>query len=231
MSRIVAGLGARDRPASPFGFKSGATSADAEPMRNRISRVCLAGLSLAFGLVGCAGKRDAAWVHENLELTENFHASTMVLETPRIPENAPHIAKLRATGRTRGPKVGADIELVVRAEFKDYSFLDRVSFSNGRAYPLEVEKREVEDCGTTDPSLCNVHEFVSVALSRDFLKAKRMTGFKAKLWGRRNSVVVTVPAHFIEGLLARMENREPTVAPATPGAVPAAPDPGAARRN
>ncbi len=192
-------------------------------MTNRNSVLRCAGVVLALGLWGCASG-DAAWVHENLEHTENFHAGTSVLETPGFPDTGPHLATLRATARTRGSRVGADIELAVRAEFPDYSFLDRVSFSSGRAFPLTVEKREVEDCGTSDPSLCNVHEFVSVKLSREFLKAKRATGFSAKLWGRRDSVVIDVPPEYIEGLLARMENRAP-VSPSqggTTGAVPAA---------
>jgi hypothetical protein len=192
-------------------------------MTTRKSALRLASVVLALGLWGCASG-DAAWVHENLEHTENFHAGTSVLETPGFPDTGPHHATLRATARTRGTRIGADIELAVRAEFRDYSFLDRVSFSSGRAFPLTVEKREVEDCGTSDPSLCNVHEFVSVKLSREFLKAKRTTGFSAKLWGRRDSVVIDVPPEYIEGLLARMENRAP-VSPSqggTTGPVPAA---------
>lgn len=185
--------------------------------------LCCAGVVLALGLWGCASN-DAAWVHENLEHTENFHAGTSVLETPGFPDTGSHHATLRATARTRGTRIGADIELAVRAEFPDYSFLDRVSFSSGRAFPLTVEKREVEDCGTSDPALCNVHEFVSVKLSREFLKAKRVTGFSAKLWGRRDSVVIDVPPEYIEGLLARMENRAPMPPgqAATTGPVPAA---------
>lgn len=175
---------------------------------------CLLGL-------GCAQK-DAAWVHENLRLTENFHAGTSVLETPALPDNGPHRATLRATARSRGRRIGADVELAVRAEFADYSFLDRITFSDDgrKAFPLEVEKREPVDCGTTDRSLCNVHEYVAIKLSRDFLRAKRTTGFAAKLWGRRDSAVIRVPADYIEGLLARMEKRDPVVAPQA--AVPAA---------
>ena len=63
------------------------------------------------------------------------------------------------------------------AEFPDYSFLDRVSFTSKRAAPLVIEKRA--------------------------------NGFKAELWGRRDSVVISVPPEYIEGLLARMENRAP----------------------
>lgn len=179
-------------------------------MKNQILVACLAGCLLALGLTGCAA-RDSVWVHENLNHTENFHAGTSVLETPRFPGTGPHLATLRATARSRGSRIGADIELAVRAEFPDYSFLDRVSFSNDRAFPLVVEKREVEDCGTSDLSLCNVHEYVTVKLSRDFLKAKRTTGFSAKLWGRRDSVLISVPPEYIEGLLARMENRAPEI--------------------
>lgn len=189
----------------------------------RIPALALA-LALQAGLAGCAA-RDAAWVHENLEHSENFHAGTSVLETPPFPNSAPHRATLRATARARGRRIGADIELAVRAEFADYSFLDRVSFSTSsqRAFPLEVVKREPVDCGTTDLSLCNVYEHVTIKLSRDFLKARRTTGFHAKLWGRRDSVLIHVPPEFIEGLLARMENRSPVVQPATP--VPASPAP------
>jgi len=173
---------------------------------------------------GCA-THDAAWVHENLEKTENFHAGTSVLETPPFATAKPHRATLRATARARGRRIGADIELVVRAELADYSFLDRVSFSTSskRAFPLEVVKREPVDCGTTDLSLCNVYEHVTIKLSRDFLQSKKITGFHAKLWGRRDSVLVHVPPEYIEGLLARMENRAPVVAPSQP--VPAAPAP------
>lgn len=188
--------------------------------------VILLGLSLA----ACATK-DAAWVHENLELTENFHAGTKVLETPPIPETGEHEARLRATARTRGKRIGADIELAVIAEFDDFSFLDRVSFTSGRAYPLTVVKRETEDCGTTDKSLCNVQEFVTVKLSRKFLKTKRASGFNVKLWGRRDSVLLFVPPDYIEGLLARMENRTPETIVQSPapakGPVPASPAPGA----
>ncbi len=188
-------------------------------------------LSLMLVLSACATK-DAHWVHKNLELTENFHAGTKVLETPAIPDTGAHEAKLRATSRSRGKRIGADVELAIRAEFDDFSFLDRVSFASGRAYPLTVEKRKTEDCGTSDLSLCNVHEFVSVKLSRKFLTAKRASGFNVKLWGRRDSVVVFVPAEYIEGLLARMESRAPQTivqsAAPSPGSVPAAPAPGAA---
>ena len=193
---------------------------------------------MALSLVGCA-TQDAAWVHDNLKLTENFHAGTMVLETPAFPETKPHVAQLRATARSRGKRVGADIELTVRAEFPDYSFLDRVSFASGRAFPLMVEKREPEDCGTTDKSLCNVYEYVTVKLSREFLKSKQESGFHAKLWGRRDSVVIHVPPQFIEGLLAKMENREPnstpvvvpntTTTPSDDSPVPASPAPHAGR--
>lgn len=184
----------------------------------------LVGLLFALGLSACATK-DAHWVHQHLELTENFHAGTKVLETPKIPDTGAHQARLRATARTRGRRVGADIELMVRAEFKDFSFLDRVSFASRRAFPLTVIKRKTEDCGTTDLSLCNVHEFVSVKLSRDYLTAKRASGFHVKLWGRRDSVILFVPAPYIEGLLARMEDRMPqNFEP-----VPAAPAPGPAR--
>lgn len=196
----------------------------------------LCGLVL-LALPGCAA-RDAAWVNEHLSLTENFHAGTMVLETPELPETGAHRAILRATARTRGPRIGADVELAVRARFDDFSFLDRVSFTSGRAYPLTVEKRETEDCGTTDQSLCDVFEHVSIKLSRDFLKAKRASGFYVKLWGRRDSVVIDVPPEWIEGLLARMEDRPPEVVPAAArvpseparagrptGAAPAAPAP------
>lgn len=189
------------------------TSQRTNRRKNRSIALPILGLGLALALAGCAGG-DAAWVHGNLEHTENFHAGTSVLETPGFPDTGPHHATLRATARTRGARIGADIELAVRAELREYSFLDRVSFSSGRAFPLTVEKREVEDCGTSDRSLCNVHEFVSVKLSREFLQSKRDTGFTAKLWGRRDSIVIDVPPQYIEGLLARMENR----APSAPGA-------------
>jgi hypothetical protein len=188
----------------------------------------LMGLLLVFGLSACATK-DADWVHENLKLTENFHAGTKVLETPAIPDTGAHHAKLRATAYTRGKRIGADVELVIRAEFNDFSFLDRVSFASGRAYPITVVKRETEDCGTSDKSLCNIHEFVTVKLSRNFLLTTRASGFNVKLWGRRDSVVLHVPADYIEGLLARMEDRAPEsvaqIPTATNGPVPAAPAP------
>jgi hypothetical protein len=197
-------------------------------MKNRCHFNGLMTLLLVLGLSACASK-DAKWVHEHLKLTENFHAGTKVLETPAIPDTGAHQAKLRATAYTRGKRIGADVELAIRAEFEDFSFLDRVSFASGRAYPLTVVKRETEDCGTTDRSLCNVHEFVSVKLSRNFLLTTRASGINVKLWGRRESVVLHVPADFIEGLLARMEDRAPEsivqIPSATKGPVPAAPAP------
>ena len=42
-------------------------------------------IALSASVVGCAA-RDAAWVHENLSQTENFHAGTSVLETPPFPD-------------------------------------------------------------------------------------------------------------------------------------------------
>ncbi len=174
------------------------------PARLALSIAALAALSLS----ACATK-DSTWVHENLELIENFHAGTKVLVTPKLPNTGAHVAKLRATARTRGSRVGAEIELTVRAVFDDFSFLDRVSFASGRAFPLTVEKRVTEDCGTTDKSLCNVHEYVNVKLSRKYLMTKRASGFDVKLWGRRDSVKFFVPPQYIEGLLARMENRTP----------------------
>ena len=203
-------------------------------MTNRSGLHAFLGLLLALCLSACATK-DAHWVHENLDLTENFHAGTKVLETPIIPDTGDHQARLRATGRSRGRRVGADIELAIRAEFEDFSFLDRVSFTSGRAFPLTVVKRETEDCGTTDRSLCNVHEFVTVKLSRNYLSSKRASGFNVKLWGRRDSVVLFVPPQYIEGLLARMEDREPQTAEemstATQGPVPASPAPGSTSRR
>jgi hypothetical protein len=203
-------------------------------MKNRRPLSGLVGLLLALGLSACAPK-DAHWVHDHLKLTENFHAGTKVLETPTIPDTGPHQARLRATARTRGKRIGADVELAIRAEFGDYSFLDRVSFASGRAFPLTIVKRETEDCGTSDRSLCNVHEHVTVKLSRNYLLSKRASGFNVKLWGRRESVLLFVPAHYIEGLLARMEHRLPTTvvqAPTTTqGPVPAAPARGAATRR
>jgi hypothetical protein len=203
-------------------------------MKNRRPLSGLVGLLLALGLSACAPK-DADWVHDHLKLTENFHAGTKVLETPTIPDTGAHQAKLRATARTRGKRIGADVELAIRAEFDDYSFLDRVSFASGRAFPLTIVKRETEDCGTSDRSLCNVHEHVTVKLSRNYLLSKRASGFNVKLWGRRESVLLFVPAHYIEGLLARMEHRLPTTVVQTPtamqGPVPAAPAPGAATRR
>ena len=99
----------------------------------------------------------------------------------------------------------------------------------------EVVKRETEDCGTSDRSLCNVHEYVTVKLSRNYLLSKRASGFNAKLWDRRESVVVFVPPDFIEGLLARMENRAPQTAneisAATRGPVPASPASGSSGRR
>lgn len=202
------------------------------PVKNRSLVQGLVGLLLALCVSACA-TRDAYWVHENLKLTENFHAGTKVLETPRFPGTGAHHAKLRATAHTRGKRIGTDIELTIRAEFDDFSFLDRVSFANGRVFPLTVVKRETEDCGTTDKSLCNVHEYVSVKLSKNYLLSKRASGFNVKLWGRRDSVVFFVPAHFIEGLLARMEDRAPQTGeeiPATTrGPVPASPAPASAR--
>ena len=114
-------------------------------------------LGLVAALAGCATK-DAAWVHENLEHTENFHAGTSVLETPPFETAKPHRATLRATARARGRRVGAEIELAVRAQLADFSFLDRVSFSTSskRAFPVEVVERKPVDCGTTDVSLCDV---------------------------------------------------------------------------
>jgi hypothetical protein len=59
------------------------------------------------------------------------------------------------------------------------------------------------------------------------MSSKRKTGFKAKLWGRRDSVVISVPPEYIEGLLARMERRAPEVPAAATNSspVPAAPAP------
>ena len=194
--------------------------------RSRRAPALLLALLLVASAFGCAA-RDAVWVHENLSKTENFHAGTSVLETPPFPDTGAHRARLRATAHSRGRRIGAHIELAVRAELPDYSFLDRVSFSTSsqRAFPLQVEKREPVDCGTTDTSLCNVYEHVSVKLSRDFLKSKRTTGFHAKLWGRRDSVLIRIPPEYIEGLLARMENRAPQPMPASTGPVPASPAP------
>ena len=193
-------------------------------MGNRMHAFVLAVLFALATLTGCA-TQDATWVHQNLEHTEHFHAGTSVLETPAFPDTGAHRATLRATAHSRGKRIGADIELAVRAQLSDYSFLDRVSFSSSskRAFPLTVENRTAVDCGTTDRSLCDVHEFVSIKLSRDFLKSKRTTGFQAKLWGRRDSVVINVPPQYIEGLLARMENRTPVADPTGP--VPASPAP------
>ncbi|MAG30272.1 MAG: hypothetical protein CL908_05175 [Deltaproteobacteria bacterium] len=204
-------------------------------MKYRFRIAGIPALCLALGLSACA-TQDAAWVHENLALSENFHAGTKVLETPAIPDTGQHLAHLRATAHTRGKRIGADVELVVRAEFDDFSFLDRVSFTSGRAFPLTVVKRETEDCGTTDRSLCNVHEHLTVKLSRDYLKSKRLSGFNVKLWGRRDSVVLFVPPHYIEGLLARMENRTPeaiaaSAAQTSPAPMPAAPAPSPASRR
>jgi len=207
-------------------------------MKNRSVLVRLAtsiAAIAALSLSACA-TQDAAWVHEHLALTENFHAGTKILITPKLPDTGAHEARLRATARTRGKRVGAEIELTVRAEFEDFSFLDRVSFASGRAFPLTVDKRVTEDCGTTDKSLCNVHEFVSVKLSRKYLMAKRASGFEVKLWGRRDSVMLHVPPHYIEGLLARMENRtpedlvEPTLTE-NQGPVPASPAPSTSTRR
>ena len=202
-------------------------------MKNRIALAGLVTLACALGLAGCA-TRDAVWVHQNLALTENFHAGTKILVTPKIPDTGAHEARLRATAHTRGKRIGAEIELAVRAEFDDFSFLDRVSFASGRAFPLTVVKRETEDCGTTDMSLCNVHEHVTVKLSRKYLVSKRTSGFNVKLWGRRDSVMLFVPAHYIEGLLARMENRSPQDFANSPtrdqGPVPASPAPGNSSR-
>jgi hypothetical protein len=123
-------------------------------MRSRIPVACFAALLSALGLAGCAS-HDSAWVHENLNHTEHFHAGTSVLETPPFPGTRPHHATLRATARTRGSRIG-----------------------------------------------------------------------KAKLRGRRDSVVISVPAEYIEGLLARMENRAPIDPrermPADSASVPAA---------
>lgn len=190
--------------------------------RPPFTRILLAMIAALLVTAGCTSPKNAEWVHENLSHTEHFHSGTSVLETPPFPENKPHRATLRATGRSRGRRIGAEIELAVRAEFEDYSFLDRVSFAGAsqKAFPLKVEKREPVDCGTTDRSLCNVYEFVSIRVSRDFLNAKKRTGFTAKLWGRRESALIHVPADYIEGLLARMEKRAPVVAPTGP--VPAA---------
>jgi hypothetical protein len=203
-------------------------------MKNRSFPKAFVGCLLVLGFSACATK-DAHWVHENLDLTENFHAGTKVLETPPIPDTGEHQAKLRATARSRGKRIGAEVELAVRAEFDDFSFLDRVSFASGRAFPLTVVKRETEDCGTSDRSLCNVHEFVTVKLSRKFLQSKRASGFNVKLWGRRDSVVVFVPPQYIEGLLARMENRTPETIAQSPAQtrapVPAAPAPGLSTRR
>lgn len=177
--------------------------------RTTLVRLAISVASLAtLSLPGCA-TRDAAWVHDNLELIENFHAGTKVLVTPNLPDTGAHEAQLRATARTRGNRQGAEIALTVRAEFDDFSFLDRVSFANGRAFPLDVERRVTDDCGTTDKSLCNVYEYVSVKLPRKYLMAKRSSGFNVKLWGRRDSVALFVPPQYIEGLLARMEHRVP----------------------
>jgi hypothetical protein len=204
------------------------------PLKIRPLLPIFAGILLASVLSACATK-DAHWVHKNLDLTENFHAGTKVLETPKIPDTGAHQVKLRATARTRGKRIGADIELVVRAEFDDFSFLDRASFASGRAFPLTVIKRETEDCGTSDRSLCDVHEHVSLKLSRNYLMSKRASGFNVKLWGRRDSVVLFVPPDFIEGLLARMENRAPLnadeISAATQGPVPASPAPSSSRRH
>ena len=204
-------------------------------MKNRNALVCpitVATILLALvALPGCAA-RDAVWVNENLSLTENFHSGTKVLATPLLPGTGSHEARLQATGRTRGNRRGADIALIVRAEFKDFSFLDRVSFASGRAFPLTVEKRINEDCGTTDKSLCNVHEFVTIKLQRKYLVAKRASGFDVKLWGRRDSVRLFVPGHYIKGLLSRMEKRQPEdlAAPAIEP-VPASPAPGSTTRR
>jgi hypothetical protein len=213
---------------APTGFKPGGRPADSALMKFGILIPRLGALVLAFGLCACA-PHDAKWVRENLTLTENFHAGEKVLETPPIPNTGEHEAILRATARTRGSRIGADIELAVRAEFDDFSFLDRVSFASGRAYPITVVKRDTEDCGTTDKSLCNVQEYVSVKLTRDFLTSKRTTGFDVKLWGRRESVVLNIPADYIDGLLARMEAGGPdSMLPPTTtpiGSFPAAPAP------
>jgi hypothetical protein len=203
-------------------------------IKNRSRLGGLIALLLVLALAACAPK-DASWVHENLKLTENFHAGTEVLETPPLPDTRPHRAQLRATAHTRGKRIGANIELSIRAEFDDFSFLDRVSFASGRAFPLTVVKRVTEDCGTTDKSLCNVYEYVTVELSLNYLRSKRMSGFNVKLWGRRDSVVLFVPADYIEGLLARMEDRAPQtledISPATKGPVPASPAPGSTRQH
>ena len=189
-------------------FKPRLRPADSHFMKNRNALLGLLILVVALLLSGCSSK-NALWVHENLALTENFHAGTKILVTPKIPDTGSHEARLRATAHTRGKRVGAVIELVVLAEFDDFSFLDRVSFASGRAFPLTVINRVNEDCGTTDMSLCNVHEHVSVKLSRKYLVAKRAMGFDVKFWGRRDSVMFFVPPQYIEGLLARMDNRAP----------------------
>lgn len=102
----------------------------------------------------------------------------------------------------------AGAQLYVSARFNhDWAFLDS-AWSGGRSLPTTSIGRTIVNCDPTRAlgiSGCEVVETVGVGLTRAQLEAAAAQGFSVKLQGRRDSVILDVPAPYFAGFLEALD--------------------------
>lgn len=72
----------------------------------------------------------------------------------------------------------------------------QITESNGKDIPFKNVDSKVKSCTAYG---CQLHEYISMELNRDFIKQHVNTGLTFKIYTRRGNMLVNIPAAYITG--------------------------------
>lgn len=153
-------------------------------------------------LVGCANVSDPRVVADSVRITHDPYSQNTSIIGERVtnsefPNNISY--RLRSISNKEGGNI---IQLYV--EFWSqigWYFLNSANDIDGIALPVIQIDREV--------NRGSVEETIGVALSRDYLALHKNNGLDIKIFGQRGTIVIKVPAPYINGFLMRYDQTLP----------------------
>jgi len=174
-------------------------------------RAIAVALMAAFLAAGCTAGRDGVPIMFEQSSSDPRHvgAATRMRVDPHTGVNTVfgpevvfyngmdiHSFRLRGWIDPRHPEIHNRFQIVVRARFPRRVYLKQAYAGGERVRTTLIDAERV--CGGG----CIWHETVAIPLTEDEIERLANTGFLFEIVGRRENVVVRVPAGHLDGFLA-----------------------------
>lgn len=164
-------------------------------------------------LAGCVAAGDLAAVSAGTTIHPDVHEGSITVEGPIISDPGSlfrHRYAVRSWINPRKPKLNDRFQIVVPGEFDRRVFLTQ-AYAAGEKLDTTVidrERRCVSGAG------CYTRETIGIGLSEADVERYAATGLAFKIAGRRDEIVLDIPAAYFAGVLERHRRERERVASA-----------------